>query len=244
MRKVVKKMINSQDVNDEYRKIRNVEDYYINFIKKLIRKTNAMKTTQITRALTIRYGIKKANAERLLVLAQKKNCLAISMDGYALSIPYYKMITEDIFLDQMNLSDYEQHIAFPIYAMIEKHEKDIIKCLDVVIEMLPYSEDFIITPSPFNITFDVPFIENEKENIKSSVYQITLFDKENFITKAAMVTAVGKIEDTDMRKVINRIAIVETTDNLNLIPYMGYTKVVLNDGHHIKIIERRQNPWQ
>ena len=231
-------------IDEEYELIRNIDDYYLNFIRKIIKKVHVMKCNQLIRALVLKFDIREPNARRLLLLAQRRNILAISTDYYALTIQYYKMITDDVFLDNLVLKDFNNRITFPIYPMIEYHERNIIKCLDVVVEMMPYSEDFIITPSPFIITFDIPFIENDEESIKSSVYQITLFDDENFLTKSALVTAVGKIENYDMQKIIKRIAVVESTDKLYLIPYLGYTKIILSTENGIEIIERRDNPWQ
>lgn len=234
---------NNLSINQEYEQIRNIEDYYLNFIRKIIKKVHVMKCDQIIRALMIKFEIKGSNARRLLLLAQRRNILAISTDYYAMTIQYYKMITDDVFLDRLALNDLNNNIVFPIYPMIEYHERNLIKCLDVVVEMMPYSEDFIVTPSPFIITFDVPFIENEKESIQSAVYQITFFDDENFLTKTAMVEAVGKVEDYKMQKIIKRIAIVESTDKLYLIPHMGYSKIILSTDEGIEIIEKRDTPW-
>lgn len=250
-----------------------ITDFYLyyDFIKNIMRKLTVLKTEQLILSLMNYYyddvHMSREKAQNILNSMQAHGYILLSKSGYAMTKGYYKTITADKFMDNLN---YDSNKARPelsgyyhlpdnltaydtagnysdsgdIEYFINDYYKKLINCYWIVVDMFPESYSFAVTQEPYNIMFGV---NNEDD---SALYELVYIDKQSarWMPEILRNTAKGgsPIDHDgyeDVSAYIHRIVILEDKNDAWRIPYIGVDFICVLDetsDTHYEVIETRE----
>lgn len=225
----------------------NIE--YLKYVYSIVDKVHVLRLEQLI--LFMKGEFPSYRDEKLLEIileTQKQNYILLTKDGYVTTNNYYKMISEDKFNDGIEINDYYCRLKINFGPQIKK-EKKLIDCLTVVSKMIPYSKDFFIPNKfPWQVCFTVPdeFIETDEEGetTNSVLYQVCYISHAGVMSFREMLLQNFDIYDDESKEHIKRIAVLEDPEDAKLVPYVGFTKLVVVDGMDYDIVENRDEPWE
>lgn len=231
------------------------------YIEKLMNKVHVMRLSQLKMMLTrtfdkkpvtvngkeCSFDITEKQYDYVIMNAQLENLLYISVDGYVMTQGYYLMITEDKFFDCLNRKNWDTFIEYPMEPLIKKDIGQI-KCMTIVENMLPISENFILTDNPWNVVFVTPeeyvgYDPDKDMTYDPYIYEIVYIPHKTSTTECQFLKRF-QVEDKEVREDIKRIAVLEDANDVDKVPYIGFTNIVTEQNGGFKIIEARDNPWE
>lgn len=221
-------------------------EQYIDFIRKLANKVHVMRLQQLKLILQKKFNLSEDLCRDIIIKAQDENYILISADEYVMTQGYYLMHSEDKFFDGLNRKNRINNIEFPVEEML-KRDIGTIKCMTVVANMMPISENFIIPNGPWNITFYTPddlvgYDEETGIEYDSSIYELIYIPHKSSTTLCNFLRQF-QIEDEDVRETVKRIAVLEKEEDDIKVPYIGFTNILVEKYGNYKVVEHRENPW-
>lgn len=221
-------------------------DEYVSYIRFIVNKAHVMRLIQLKQILQKKFNLSEDLCRDLVIHAQKENYILVSADEYVMTQGYYLMNTEDKFFDGLNRRNWTNFIEFPMQEMV-KRDIGTIKCMTVVANMMPVSENFIIPQGPWNITFYVPeeyigYDENTGNEYESNIYELIYIPHKSSTTLCNYLRQF-QFDDEETRNIVKRIAILENPDDDVKVPYIGFTNIITEKYGNYKLISHRENPW-
>ena len=213
---------------NEYEKILNEIVYYFNPIK----------VEQLILILKKYFkDVDETKANLILLEYQNKGYIMLSNDGWAMTKGKYVQITGDANYEKVKY-DSNERIRDVDYYVVNNCDMKLIKCLWVLIDMLPSSLDFVLTNKPFQLTFF---------NKKKELFQVIYIGQDEEDLRIEMLKQLPNDYFEDSKELIKRVAIMENTSHSWKIPeHIGFKYIVgLNDDTptHYEIVEKRKEHW-
>ena len=223
---------------------KNNLEFHLDFIKSILRKVHILKKSQLVICLKKKFNIDDEMANYAINIALLNGHLILSLDGYAMTLGFYRFATEDTRYEQLAFNDPEIKFRHPMKNMIPIPNKRIIDCMSLVADMMPYSENFGINQEPFLVHFVTEPDEKGRLKVPSCFYQIAYISHDTAQRTMLQLRHTEDIDHEEFKPMIKRLAIVEDEDDTQFIPYVGFTNIVKFDGKGTyKVIETRKEPW-
>lgn len=233
------------------KKENEISEEYFRYVYNLVRKTHVLKQDHLLSVMKGKFP--DYPDEKLLEIvldAQKNNYILISKDGYVMTEAYYKMLTNDKFGDGTIINDYYFRIKANMKPLL-KNEIPIIKCMAVVADCMPISQDFFLqAKGPWVVGFVTPeeFIDlNEKGEAENAYYyEVAYIPHAASDALCLAMEQAFDIKDKRARTKIKRIAVLEDPDDSYKIPKIGFTNIVtVDDTGSIEVVEQRtEDIWR
>lgn len=239
----------SLNANPE-KKGNEISEEYFRYVYNLVRKTHVLKQDQLLKIMKGKFP--DYPDEKLLEIVldtQKNNYILISKDGYVMTEAYYKMLTNDRFGDGTIINDYYFRIKTNMKPLL-KQELAVIKCLSVIADCMPVSQDFFLpAQGPWTIGFVTPeeFVEfdDDGEATNAFYYEIAYIPHASSTALCLAMEQSCDVKDKHARTKIKRIAVLEDPDDSYKIPKIGFTNIVTVDElGTIEVVEQRSEPWK
>lgn len=227
------------------KKENEISEEYFRYVFNLVRKIHVIKQDLLLKIMKGKFPDYPDEKILEIVLdAQKNNYILISKDGYVMTEAYYKMLTNDKFGDGTIINDYYFRIKANMRPLL-KNEIPIIKCMSVVADCMPISQDFFLqAKGPWVVGFVTPeeFIDlngkGEAEN--AYYYEIAYIPHLSSTALCVAMEQAFDVKDKHARGKIKRIAVLEDADDSYKIPKIGFTNIVTVDEKGlIEVIEQR-----
>lgn len=227
------------------KKENEISEEYFKYVYDLVRKIHVLKQDQLLKIMKGKFP--DYPSEKLLEIvldAQKNNYILISKDGYVMTEAYYKMLTDDTFGDGTVINNYYFRIKANMKPLL-KNEMAIIKCMAVVADCMPISQNFfLLGQGPWTVGFVTPeeFIDlNEKgEADNAFYYEVAYIPHASSTPLCVALENSFDIKDKHTRTKVKRIAVLEDEDDSYKIPKIGFTNIVtVDDDGSINVIEQR-----
>lgn len=211
---------------------------YENLIRSILRRVPLLKTRQLILCLKNCYSISKAESIHALIIAQSHGYVMNSVDGYSMTSGQYVALTGDRFFDMVNYQS-DKCIIKPISSIRDFCDRNLVDAMWIVADKMPQSIDFVVSNSPWFITFDTPI---DSTNEIGCLYQITNIPREKELVRLQLLRSLAPIQYKNMRKGIRRIAIIENEQHSFLIPRIGFSHIVAIDEEDeagYRVVEKR-----
>lgn len=245
-----KKEMNSEEkeIINQYEKMwkhtKNNLEFHLKFIKDILKRVHILKRSQLVICLKKKFNIDDEMANYAINFAQLNGHLVLSLDGYAMTMGFYRFVTGDTRYDHLSFNDPEYKLRSSFKDQVPKHNQRIISCMNLVADMMPYSENFGINQEPFLIYFVTEPDEKGMLQVPSAFYQIAYIPHATIHQTALQLRHAEGVDKEEMRPLVKRLAVVENEEDANWIPYVGFTKIVkVNEDDSYQLIETRKEPW-
>lgn len=216
-------------------------DARIEYISFILSKVKVIKFVQMVEMLRKRYDLTTSEATNLIRLGEFNFNFLWSTDNIIIDYEYYKQVMNDKFYDTVRLNNPEIKLPIPIYTCLNENDKELLKCLTVVANSAPYSDNFCLSNYPWNLMFVVEKIENG-EQLPSILYQVTTLNENNINAKQMLIASNFNVEEED-RKYLKRVAVIDDESIVNQIRYLGFNFIIKIVEDKMVIVERRIDPW-
>ena len=215
----------------------------VSFICNIVEKTKVLTFTQAVEMLRKTYNdLTPEQARKVIFQGEYDYHYLISSDLYLVDYDLYVQQTEDVFLDNINLNQYGGKCPIPFGTLVPKEYKEMLSCLSIVANYMPFSKNFFVTAYPFNITFSIDNISNKDEKPKGCVYELIYLSEDNLKTKLLTLRECFKIP-TEYRGYMKRFAIIGENVDIEDIDYIGFERIFSVEEGQINVLEKRVNPW-
>lgn len=201
-------------------------DEYKEFAKELFRKVPCMRTEQLKQFFIRYYQMDENSAWSIILGLQRAENFWLSSDGWAMTKGMYQRLLHDRFKEHVIVDDVYCLGKMDEYA--SQYRPDVIKCLWLVIDMLPQSINFVVSDQPYNIMFTIS-PKDANDDTPSRLYQLVYISKQNEIVLPEMLRAFPKIKDKTSRNYMRRIALIDNPEAVWRIPYIGFSNIVQYD---------------
>ena len=235
------------------------KDDYEELIRNLLKRVPVLRTKQLRIAMQKAFeGMTESVASAILVALQRQGYLLLTDDGWTITKGQYLKLTGDKFFDEtrergreLNKLGSKVHIyeidgadriktEASIEELMGKKMKDIVDCMWAVTDMMPDSEEFILSCPPFSLSFATP---GDEEN-PGKIFEIIKINSSSEDATVRLLFDLPKIEEKEMKSYIHRIAIIENPDHAWKVPYLGFSAICCLDENEdcgFRVIEKRPN---
>lgn len=213
---------------------------YKEFVTKITNIYPIMRTEQMKMMISRCFGQSIESTDEVLFAMKTSSILILSVDGWCMSLGEYRKLTGDYFLTKCSSEDDEYRRAPEVEGKLKYINRDVVDSLWLVADMMPKSENFILTNPPWTISF----CTKAEANKSPLLYQITVIRKGEEYIKSEMLKTLPKITNDHIKESIRRIAILEDDSYAFMIPKVGFSHIVCIDENtpsKYKIVEKRTN---
>lgn len=211
---------------------------YKEFVTKITNIQPIMRTEQMKIIISKCFGQPIETVDEVLFAMKASSILILSVDGWCMSLGEYRKLTHDYFLTKCSSDDDEYRRASEIESKLKHVNMDVVDSLWLVADMMPKSENFILTNPPWTISF----CTKAEENKSPLLYQITVIRKGEEYVKSEMLKTLPEITNKHIKDSIRRVAIIEDDSFAFMIPKIGFSHIVCLDdksASKYRIIEKR-----
>ena len=227
-----------------------ISEEYFKYVYNLVSRVHVLEQKQLVQIMRGKFPDYPEDKLLEVVLdTQKNNYILISKDGYVMTEAYYKMITNDKFGDGTIINNYYFRIKVNMKPLLEK-EMPVIKCMSVVADTMPVSQDFFLpVQGPWTVAFVTPEecikTDDDGEAINAFYYEVIYIPHASSTALCLALEQSCGVKDKHAQKKIKRIAVLEDADDSYKIPQIGFTNIVtVCDNGEIEVIEKRTEPWK
>ncbi|MBR0417876.1 MAG: hypothetical protein IJI66_01760 [Erysipelotrichaceae bacterium] len=227
-------------------------DEYERFIRGILKKVPVLKVRQLVKALENNYeDMDSALAQSILFAIERKGYVLLSENGWAMTQGAYLTITNDRFFDGIVKNKaYRMPDQLPYYDVdsdnkrykvrdielkdaLDDKQMQLIRCMYLVIDMLPDSCEFVAGEFPWNIMF----VTEPDDDKKGMLYQIAYVPKRTEDIEFELMRNLPKVDHQELRDSVRRIVVLENDKSIDKVPYIGIT-------HICKINERTARGYE
>lgn len=218
---------------------------YVDFVKKIMKKTGIMITGQLVIMLRKKYKLDDDTINKVMVAAEKSGYVIISTGGYCITKNLYQTWTHDKFYDNLVKNAYVSRLGntMKIYEdspdyeggnaiyreigektfgdLLKEHREylSVTKALWLVADAMPFSENFEVSGGEI---FPIGYVHEEEGNAK--FIQIGYFPTSRFdhcVSRMILMDA-ERLLNNSMKDCVIRVAIVTDERDVISIPYLGF----------------------
>ena len=235
------------------------KDDYEELVRNMLKRVPVLRTQQLNISLKKTFqGMTDAVASAILLSLQRQGYLLLTDDGWAITKGMYLKLTADKFFDEtrdrgreMNklgsvIHTYEIDgsdrikTEASIDELMGQKMHDIVDCMWAAVDMMPDSEDFILSCPPFTVSFATP----SDEDRDGKLFELIKINAGNEDATIRLLYDLPKIEDAEIKKIVNRVAIIENEAHAWKVPYLGFSAICCLDKNEecgFRIIEKRNS---
>jgi len=213
---------------------------YGDFAKELLYHFNPMRRQQMEIAIAKNFrGVDSETVQRVLHDLQWDRQILKSADGWVISKNKYVELTGDERFANFVRNVNHEYLLPPLEEYIkESCNMKLINCLWVLIDMLPYSMDFVVTNKPFQLGFI---------SGKNKLYEVTYIENDEEDAKLEMLNLLPRDLYPEAKQATRRIVILENEKHADRVPEgIGVRYVLCLDDKtstHYRVIDDRKDPW-
>ena len=212
---------------------------YVKTIENLFQRMPVMKKVQLKQYLRNTLGEKMFRGDMEYPVNECLRRGILMSDGNYL---FTKQIFEVAYRKNFAFNDLDYSSSLRVQELLypDDYLQDLIVCFNFVLEVLPYSEAFMISSSPFPISF----IDREK----NMLIQVCHYPNENIIPFDLLIKNSFCDFDDHQKECISRIAIVDDPATTPEIGYYGFSSIVSfsenDEVIEMMVVEKRNdNRW-
>ena len=178
------------------------------------------------------------NAYLYIHSCQRLGYIITSADGWCISkCHYHQMRPED--KDLSSIDSFRNNSIESIDGLhVSKTDRNIADCMMVVADMMPLSEDYILSPSPWYVSF----VAKSELDPKGRLFQITTFREGEEEAMGELLISGYNFTDEEFRKQVRRIAILDDPKKTKAVPKLGFANLCVIDfdkPNGLEIVEKR-----
>lgn len=213
---------------------------YEQFILDLITNVNFIRT-KTAAACMCNYFPRISDTDAYIYIhsCQKLGYILTTEDGWCISKPHYHRMSEnDTTISAIDKFRYNS-IESINGLHISKSDMNIADCMMIVADMMPLSENYILSPSPWYISF----VAKSESDPQGRLFQITTFRKGEEDAMGELLMTGYNFTDKEFRKQVRRIAILDDENKVKSVPSLGFTSLCVLDDEEpngLRIVEKRK----
>ena len=215
---------------------------YEEFVRHIIRTVPLLKTEQLRVMIAKYFSQPYESTEAIVFALQRNQVILMSKDGWSMTPGQYIRLTGDRFLRSPYSYAAGEARVYHLPDMNDicaKVNRPLSQCLWLIADMMPDSNDFMFTSSPWILAF----VSNANEERPSRLYEITYIAKGYEVTETELLRNVPRITSNRVKEGLRRICIIEDETYAFRVPYVGFSHIVTIDhkrGNHYRIVELRK----
>lgn len=166
-------------------------------------------------------------------------------DGWAITKSFYEVMSSDIYYEKLQHGDKNLLPSGMIDLSEFSWVQTVADCMVVCADMFPLAEDFVTGSAPWYVSFATYPTERKQ----SRLFQITKIISGMELSNHMLLMNIDRYTEEQRRNVIRRIAIVESENAAYMVPYIGFTAIVMLDEKQAigyRILQQRsgEEVWQ
>lgn len=212
---------------------------YREFVGKVLKVTPIMKTEQLKLMISNYFNQPLESVNEIVFALKSGHEIILSSDNWVMTVGKYRQLIGDKYFNYDTSSVEGQYkLVSPVSKYLERLNMDVIKALWVVIDMMPRSEDYVVTSAPWALAFTTK-PEGDKPGL---FYEITVIRKGEEIQATELLKILPPIQSRHFRETTRRIALIEDPTYAWAVPYLGFSHILTLDESsetHYKVVEKR-----